>query len=590
MDDNFPVLIRERDQDKEEYELPAILREPEEEKQESQSPSGSDKEDSDESDESDEEEDENAALLTPALDSQIFRTIAAIQKKDPRVYDSSAKFFEQAQIDKANKEWEQQQKELKNAAKKVTLKDYERETLLKHGGYYDEQERIDDEDAPKHLTHNEEQAQIKEAFKMAADDDDDEEEEDEEDKGGFLMKKEKSKEEQEAEEEEYKNFLLQNMASDEASSEVFKEWNNYKNNPNMNKDDAFLIDYVLNRGWVEKKHGRQPTYEEDPIPELDDKEADEEYLDQVDRFESKYNFRFEEEGALQIIGHSRNVEGTLRRKESKRKRERERKKAKKEAEKLGKINELKQLKNQKIKEIQARLEEIRKITGNDDLDLEKIDMEGDFDPDAWDAQMNNVFNEDYYEGEDNEKPVWDDDLGEEFNAEQAANNDDADLMMDADYLPDGPSYKKESKKRKHQETTEEEEEGLPARKRQAQEEYKRLMEEYESLGFEDVIGDLPTRFKYTHTEPEDFGLTAEEILLADDAELNKYVGLKALAPYRTEEARHKDYRGFKRFEKAKKRDINKHLDKKLTHKSKKKEKTKEETKEKTKKSKKAKTD
>ncbi|KAL0073519.1 KRI1-like family C-terminal-domain-containing protein [Phycomyces blakesleeanus] len=592
-DEKFPVLIRERDQDKDEYELPAILREAEKDKQESEaSPSGSDKEEeeSDESDESDEEEDEHAALLTPALDSQIFRTIAAIQKKDPRVYDSSAKFFEQEQIDKANKEWEKQQKELKNSGKKVTLKDYERETLLKHGGYYDEEERIDDEDAPKHLTHNEEQAKIKEEFKMAAvDDDDDDDNDDEEDKGGFLMKKEKSKEEQEAEEEEYKNFLLQNMASDEASSEVFKEWKNYKNNPNMNKDDAFLIDYVLNRGWVEKKHGNQPTYEEDPIPELDDNEADEEYLDQVDRFESKYNFRFEEEGALQIIGHSRNVEGTLRRKESKRKRERERKKAKKEAEKLNKVNELKQLKNQKIKEIQARLEEIRKITGNDDLDLEKIDMEGDFDPDAWDAQMNNVFNEDYYEGEDNEKPVWDDDLGEEFNAEQEAaatsgrgsnnNNDDDDLMMDADYLPDGPSYKKDSKKRKRDGAAEEEEESLPARKRQAQEEYKRLMEEYESLGFEDVIGgDLPTRFKYTHTEPEDFGLTAEEILLADDAELNKYVGLKALAPYRTDEARNKDHRRFKRFEKAKKRDIEKHLDKKLTPKTKSKEKSKEKTK------------
>lgn len=43
------------------------------------------------------------------------------------------------------------------------------------------------------------------------------------------------------------------------------------------------------------------------------------------------------------------------------------------------------------------------------------------------------------------------------------------------------------------------------------------------------------RFKYTRVKANDFGLAPEEILLADDKDLNKYVPLKKLAPYRTDE-------------------------------------------------------
>lgn len=47
------------------------------------------------------------------------------------------------------------------------------------------------------------------------------------------------------------------------------------------------------------------------------------------------------------------------------------------------------------------------------------------------------------------------------------------------------------------------------------------------------IGDLPTRFKYTQVEPDSFDLTATEILMATDSELNEVVGLRKIAPYRT---------------------------------------------------------
>ena len=54
-----------------------------------------------------------------------------------------------------------------------------------------------------------------------------------------------------------------------------------------------------------------------------------------------------------------------------------------------------------------------------------------------------------------------------------------------------------------------------------------------ALGFEDVIaGGLRTRFHYTSVPADSFGLSAEEILAADDSELNGYVGLRRLAPFR----------------------------------------------------------
>ena len=57
-----------------------------------------------------------------------------------------------------------------------------------------------------------------------------------------------------------------------------------------------------------------------------------------------------------------------------------------------------------------------------------------------------------------------------------------------------------------------------------------------ALGFEDVIaGGIRTRFKYTPVQVGDFGLSAEEILLADDRELNRFLGLRRLAPYRDRE-------------------------------------------------------
>lgn len=47
---------------------------------------------------------------------------------------------------------------------------------------------------------------------------------------------------------------------------------------------------------------------------------------------------------------------------------------------------------------------------------------------------------------------------------------------------------------------------------------------------------MPTRFHYAKVAPSSFALTPSEILLATDTELNAYISLRKMAPYRREDA------------------------------------------------------
>jgi protein KRI1 len=88
--------------------------------------------------------------------------------------------------------------------------------------------------------------------------------------------------------------------------------------------DTYLASYIMNRGWIDRSAGRIPTYgevlstqskgkgkekqetliagsdsnqagdDDQALPTADPELDDDDFEDVVDRFESSYNFRFEE--------------------------------------------------------------------------------------------------------------------------------------------------------------------------------------------------------------------------------------------------------------------------------------------------------
>ena len=68
----------------------------------------------------------------------------------------------------------------------------------------------------------------------------------------------------------------------------------------------------------------------------------------------------------------------------------------------------------------------------------------------------------------------------------------------------------------------------------AEKTFEEYFNEYYALDYEDIIADnLKTKFRYRRVEPNSFGLTTEEILDLEDAQLNAWVSVKKTTAYKT---------------------------------------------------------
>lgn len=152
-----------------------------------------------------------------------------------------------------------------------------------------------------------------------------------------------------------------------------------------------------------------------------------------------------------IKSYPRNLPSLVRREDTTRKDARERRKARKEEELLKKKEEVKRLKGLKMKDLRSKLERIGKEGGRnleENIALQQLDLEGDWDPDSHDAQMTELYGND--EVDEDGKPEWDDDI------------DIGDIYMSGGEEPFASSSKpsKKEKKKKKKKAVDEDEDGV----------------------------------------------------------------------------------------------------------------------------------
>ena len=132
-----------------------------------------------------------------------------------------------------------------------------------------------------------------------------------------------------------------------------------------------------------------------------DKE-DSENEDKFDNFEAKFNFRFEEQGGINITTHTRDQEKleTYREKDDTRiqKRKERDQRVKKEKEEIKK--ELKKMQEIKKSEIMDKINKLTKVAGTEKIAQLAEELDNEYNPDNFDKIMNKVFNEDFYNTKD----------------------------------------------------------------------------------------------------------------------------------------------------------------------------------------------
>ncbi|KAI9601545.1 hypothetical protein H4Q26_001369 [Puccinia striiformis f. sp. tritici PST-130] len=548
---------------------------------------GEDYEPSEDDDEDFSSEDSDAEFITPEVDVAILKTLARIKKHDPKLYQPDGNFFEEEETRNAAVR-AQKLKRDKNGTttsrkKPMNLRDYHRKALLTNEG----REFAEDEDLPDNYepTPAEEAEALRDETKRAfhailrwyS---------------KMLVLRDKEHGEIEQEDEEYQQFLIEQVGRDDIQTAFQLNSGTRTDAPHEEQteeirqaqqdDDEFLRSYVLGRGWIDKEAKKIPKYKDLVAPGGQAKhknsnpsgsnstvlgktaifdehdEEDEEFVEKAEEFETKYNFRFEDPYPT-VTTHARDTGPSARRKDDGRKLGREAVKARKDEEKRQRMEELERMKELKREEVMKKLDLIRKNAGAEDCNLDDIDLDSDFDPDSHDRRMQHVFDNDFYGKTDPDgKPVWEDDIEiDDILPDAAPQTEEINFEPGGDaYDPLAPGGKKLSKKMKklaksagkkrgldpNPEPADQEDEPEDTREidddlegLSPEERKKKLLDaldEYHKLDCEDMIGDMPTRFKYTNTEATDW-MTPEQILMATDAELNQVIGLKKLAPYRS---------------------------------------------------------
>ena len=454
-------------------------------------------------------------------DLEFFDALIKVKKHDPTLKQKDAKLFD-SDDDNSTKESDDVKSSLTEKKKSsMYLKDVVAKHLIEEGPEFNDEK-------PKNVKiYDKEQEEIRKAFLEAA------EMQDEDDEEALLKVKDKG------------------MVEEEKDEELEKKLDEYfgDGDDQLDENSKFLKEYFKNKLWLSEdgKVGEE---------ELEMLSEDEEEIEK----QEEYEYKFQENVGDSIIGHSRTIEGSVRKKKNSRKEQRKSKEERMEIARLERKEELKHLKNLKKEEVKEKLRKIRETAGigEDETCLLNIkDLDDEFDPEEYDRMMKVAFGEEYYEKEDID-PGFGSDMDDEGDGEiEKPDFDKEDELLG---LPKGWASSEsgdgflaarqrslshkidndpsdEENNEDDEEHDDEDEKGKRKRKRKLSL-YKRakeaMMEEYYKLDYEDTIDDIKTRFKYAKIQPNRYGLSTAEILALDDKELNQFVSLKKLAPYKEE--------------------------------------------------------
>ncbi|KAI9882821.1 MAG: hypothetical protein M1823_005434 [Watsoniomyces obsoletus] len=516
---------------------------------------------------SSEDEDDEGELVTRDLDEQIAATLDAIRSKDPRVYDKNVTFY----ADGNGEQTESNQKKV-SKEKPMYLRDYHRMNLLKGQALGDDQ----DEMSGKIKTYAQEQDELKrgivQAMHSAVDDADADSESgdemnDADAEDTFFTAKPRP-----VNGETEKSKPTPFADSDEVLALADKA------------PDQFLSNYMASRAWVPRDHTGLVPFESD----------DDEEEQRAEEFEQAFNLRFEDPAASneKLISHARDAVAkySVRRSElSGRKKARESQRERKEAEKRELEQEKARLRKLKIEESEQKLRKIKEAAGLFREELKEEDwlpfLNDAWDMEQWESEMHRRFGDAYYAAKENDgkgagyalnekgrrtkkklqKPTWSDDIdisdlvpdfengrgaapekgqGSADEAEDAAEEEEEGVELDPevedgeeDDADDHPTSQRTRKKQQIQQRREQQK--VARRERLAIE---GMVDE--KLQFVEPLTSGPAAsagpFRYRETSPTAYGLTPADIFLASDSQLNQFIGLKRLAPFRDPRKKQRD--------------------------------------------------
>ena len=476
----------------------------------------------------------------------------AIRSKDPRVYDTEVKFFTDP-----NEEGIIQDTVAANKEKPIYLSDYHRETLLSgdvdfneeehHPPTYAEQQNdlkstiIKEIDAAAR-GNNKNIIECKNGEVPVAGTED----------GDFLIQKKQP----------MKKDEMQDRKENEVTSLDVE---------NADKDpETYLTKFMSSRAWVPSLDSRFQPFESD----------DDEDEERAEQYEQAYNFRFEDPQLSneKLVSHARDATArySVRRDAgNNRKKARVAEREKKEAERIAKNEEKARLRKLKIADAEEKLAKIKEAAGLRGKTLQVQEwssfLDENWDGERWEEEMRRRFDDEYYadyEVKHNDqglkdtrkakKPKWKEDI--EINdliPDFEAGDDSLKVQFDLTNSESRNGITVDTDERGHKmaakqigsenhpygKGTEHHEKHAQLKQaRQERRQVERLVDQ--KLDVDERLRDVGRKhssfFRYRDTSPLTFGLTAQDILMASDSQLNQYAGLKKMATFRDPEKKRQD--------------------------------------------------